>query len=551
MGPKNKINDPMIDSYIFEMLNLLEKLEELCIEHEKKTTLESESINEIFRIMHTMKSSSAMMRLNNISTLAHSLEELFFFIRENELEFIDFNKLFDLIISGIDFIKGEIIKLQKSIKVDGGNDTLLFRSTSLLKEMKASNCVKKNNENIEVKEDTAYYISPYINPHGEGQEKYIAKIFFKSDCGMENVRAFAIVYNLKSIASEIYHIPGKLINNDHSIEDVKKNGILIGFSTDIGKQKVLEKLNKIIGLRKLKLENVKEYPSEIIALKVENKVTSETQYNKDNTKNKEVERITKIDHEPSIICVNVKKLNEITDLVDEIQIYEGIVTKNPNLEGEELVDFNKAAKQLVKVTKELQDDLISIRRVPISSTFHNMNRIVRDMSKILNKEVELHIIGAETEVDKNIVDHIIDPLMQLVRNAVDHGIEFKDERLALGKQQVGKIILEAKKGNEDLFIIVSDDGKGLDRKKIYEKAKIKGLFTKLESELSDSELFSCILMPGFTMNENVTEYSGRGVGLDIVKQKVDSLGGAISIESIKGKGFKVTMKFHNIKIERV
>ena len=173
MGPKNKINDPMIDSYIFEMLNLLEKLEELCIEHEKKTTLESESINEIFRIMHTMKSSSAMMRLNNISTLAHSLEELFFFIRENEPEFIDFNKLFDLIISGIDFIKGEIIKLQKSIKVDGVNDTLLFRSTSLLKEMKASNCVKKNNENIEVKEDTAYYISPYINPHGEGQEKYI------------------------------------------------------------------------------------------------------------------------------------------------------------------------------------------------------------------------------------------------------------------------------------------------------------------------------------------------------------------------------------------
>lgn len=544
MGPKNKINDPMIDSYIFEMLNLLEKLEELCIEHEKKTTLAPESINEIFRIMHTMKSSSAMMRLNNISTLAHSLEDLFFFIRENEPEFTDFDKLFDLMISGIDFIKGEIIKLQKSIKVDGVNETLLSRSTSLLKEMQAGNCGKKDNKNIQVKEDTAYYISPYINPHGKGQEKYIAKIFFENGCGMENVRAFAIVYNLKSIASEIYHIPVKLINNDNSIEEIKNNGILIGFSTDIGKQKVLEHLNKIIGLRKLKLEKVKEYPSEIIGLRGENKVISETQYN---TKSKEVEGITKVDHERSIICVNVKKLNEISDLVEEIQVYEGIVTKNPNLEGEELVDFNKAAKQLVKVTKELQYDLISIRKVPISSIFNNMNRIVRDMSKILNKDVELHIIGAETEVDKNIVDNIIDPLMQLVRNAIDHGIEFKDERLAVGKQQGAKMILEAKKSSEDLSIIVSDDGKGLDRKKIYEKAKIKGLVTKLESELSDSELFSYILMPGFTMNENVTEYSGRGVGLDIVKQKVDSLGGDISIESIKGQGFKLTMKFHNVK----
>lgn len=244
----------------------------------------------------------------------------------------------------------------------------------------------------------------------------------------------------------------------------------------------------------------------------------------------------------SIISVNISKLDMLLDLVGEIVISEAMVVKNPDLEGLQLDNFNKASLQLRKLTNELQDIVMSIRMVEVSMTFRKMNRIVRDMSKKLNKLVELKIIGEETEVDKNIIDHISDPLMHLVRNSLDHGLEGKEERIDSGKPEVGKITLEAKNVGGDVFIIVSDDGRGLDRKKIYDKARDKGLTTKVEEELTDSEIFSFILLPGFSTNERVTEYSGRGVGMDVVKKNIDSIGGTIFIESIPGKGSKTSVK---------
>jgi len=256
----------------------------------------------------------------------------------------------------------------------------------------------------------------------------------------------------------------------------------------------------------------------------------------------EVIHTAKNGKQQSIISVNISKLDMLLDLVGEIVISEAMVTKNPDLVGLQLDNFKKSSRQLRKLTNELQDIVMSIRMVPVSMTFHKMNRIVRDMSKKLNKEVELEIIGEDTEVDKNIIDHISDPLMHLVRNSLDHGIEGKEERKISGKHEIGKITLEAKNAGSDVFIIVSDDGKGLDKRKIYEKAKLQGLVTKTQEELTDKEIFSNILLPGFSTNENVTEYSGRGVGMDVVQRNIDSIGGTISIESIKGKGSRISIK---------
>ena len=528
--------EPMLEVYLFEATQLMEQLEEISIECEKNKKIDTEAINEIFRIMHTIKSSSAMMMFNNISILAHSLEDLFYFIRENKAVKINFENLFDLVLSGIDFIKGEVLKIENDCQADGSSETLVAKSLSLLEEMKQVNGVIKQKEEIKCE------ISLYENLNNEIEQKYFARIFYEDGCQMENIRAFTVIHNLKDIVSEIYHIPEDIIESDYSVEAIRKNGFLVGFSTCVKKQEIEKQLNEIIFLRDLEFIEVKEYPPELKILKGDGLIPIEVPINLVEPNKEEVIHTAKNGKQQSIISVNISKLDMLLDLVGEIVISEAMVTKNPDLVGLQLDNFKKSSRQLRKLTNELQDIVMSIRMVPVSMTFHKMNRIVRDMSKKLNKEVELEIIGEDTEVDKNIIDHISDPLMHLVRNSLDHGIEGKEERKISGKHEIGKITLEAKNAGSDVFIIVSDDGKGLDKRKIYEKAKLQGLVTKTQEELTDKEIFSNILLPGFSTNENVTEYSGRGVGMDVVQRNIDSIGGTISIESIKGKGSRISIK---------
>jgi len=536
------IREPMLEIYIFEATQLMEQLEEISIECEKNKEIGTEAINEIFRVMHTIKSSSAMMMFNNIAVLAHSLEDLFYYIRENDAVNIDFEKLFDLVLFGIDFIKGEVSKIENNNNADGSSESLVKKSTSLLKDMKETNGVIIKNDLSEKREDTKYYISSYGNSSNENKQKYVARIFYEDGCEMENVRAYTVIHNLKDIVSEMYHIPEDIIESNDSVELIRKNGFLIGFSTTAIKEKVEEELNGIVFLRELELQQVDEFPQELKALKAKTKIVLEDPEEPMESNKEEVPHINKSGKQQSIISVNISKLDMLLDLVGEIVISEAMVTKNPDLEGLQLDDFNKAARQLRKLTNELQDIVMSIRMVPVSMTFHKMNRIVRDMSKKQNKDVELEIIGEETEVDKNIIDHISDPLMHLVRNSLDHGLEEEGERLASDKPKVGKITLEAKNAGGDVFIIVRDDGRGLDRKKIYDKAKLQGLVNKPLEELTDKEIFAYILLPGFSTNDSVTEYSGRGVGMDVVKKNIDSIGGTISIESEIGQGSTISIK---------
>lgn len=536
--------ESMLEMYLFEATQLLEELEKISIECEKYKKIDTDAINQIFRIMHTIKSSSAMMMFNNVSSLAHSLEDLFYFIRENKNVTIDFESLFDLVLLGIDFIKEEVAKIENGEDSNGSSDLLVQKSSNLLEIMKQAYHEGKSAVPNIVKE----------NKPENKQIKYSARIFYQDGCEMENIRAYTVVYNLQNIASEIHHIPENLAEDFNSVDVIRENGFLVCFSTAEEKETVENLLNETVFLRTLELQTIEDYPKEIKALfgkkeiilnDDEKTVTlskEEQPSSKCNENQKEEDCTTKSNKQQSIISVNISKLDMLLDLVGEIVISEAMVTKNSDLEGLQLDNFNKASRQLRKLTNELQDIVMSIRMVPVSSTFHKMNRIVRDMSKKLNKEVDLEIIGEDTEVDKNIIDHISDPLMHLVRNAIDHGIEEKEERIACGKQEKGKLTLEAKNAGGDVFIIIKDNGRGLDRKKIYEKAKLQGLTTKNENELSDKDIFSFILVPGFSTNENVTEYSGRGVGMDVVKKNIDSIGGTIFIESIKGKGATISIK---------
>jgi len=186
--------------------------------------------------------------------------------------------------------------------------------------------------------------------------------------------------------------------------------------------------------------------------------------------------------------------------------------------------------------------VMAVRMVPLSSTFLKMHRIVRDMCKKLNKDVELIVIGEETEVDKTIIERISDPLMHIIRNSIDHGIEDKCDRIAKGKDETGRVTLEAKNSGSDVLIIIKDDGKGLDKEKILKKARENDLIRKNESDMSDKEIFNLILLPGFSTKESVTEFSGRGVGMDVVVKNLESIEGSVNVDSVINKGTTITLK---------
>jgi two-component system chemotaxis sensor kinase CheA len=244
----------------------------------------------------------------------------------------------------------------------------------------------------------------------------------------------------------------------------------------------------------------------------------------------------------NLISVSLTKLDALMELVGEIVITESMVTSNPDLQGLELENFMKSARQLRKLTGELQDISMSLRMVSVSGTFQKMFRIVRDMNKKLDKDVDLILVGEETEVDKTIIDSIADPLMHLVRNSMDHGIEDKAERLAANKPEKGKVILSAQNSAGEILITVQDDGKGLDRDIILNKAAERGLLTKSPAEYTEREAFLMLLMPGFSTKEQVTEFSGRGVGMDVVKKNIEKVGGTVAIESKKGLGMATIFK---------
>jgi two-component system chemotaxis sensor kinase CheA len=242
----------------------------------------------------------------------------------------------------------------------------------------------------------------------------------------------------------------------------------------------------------------------------------------------------------SDIRVDLDKLNELNDLIGELVIAETMVVRNPDLKGYRFENFEKAAHQLHLIISSLQDLALSLRMVPIGGLFRRMIRVAYDTAKRSGKEVELLLKGEETEVDKTVIEAISDPLVHLVRNAVDHGIEPPMERERIGKPRKGLIELEARHEGGEVLIIVKDDGKGLDKESILKKAIERGLIQP-GAVLPDEEIFQLIFLPGFSTATEVTEISGRGVGMDVVKSRVEELRGWVEVKSVQGRGTTVIL----------
>lgn len=236
------------------------------------------------------------------------------------------------------------------------------------------------------------------------------------------------------------------------------------------------------------------------------------------------------------IRVDLLKLDHLINLVGELVIAESMVRRNPDLEGYEFDNFERAAAQMNKIVRDLQDIALSVRMLPVSGVFRKMIRLVHDLSNKAGKKVDLELLGEDTEIDKTVSELIADPLVHLVRNSLDHGIETPEDRVAAGKDPVGKLTLEAKYEGGEVWICISDDGRGLDRERILAKAFERDLIKGDPAAMSDQEVFELIFKPGFSTAAEVTDISGRGVGMDVVRRNIEKINGHVEVHSKPGKG---------------
>lgn len=568
--------DDMLDMYLFENGQLLENLQEIVLEQKDEDYFDEDSINEIFRTMHTIKGSSAIMMFDDITAIAHKLEDVFFFLRESHPQNVPHVRLVEHVLEVADFITGELDKIQNGDEADGDSSKKIKELDAFLAEIKGEEASTIKEEKKKEPVAQQFYIAPMAS---SGSHYYKINVEYYEEIELANVHAYKMVYALKEIAEDMSYTPEDIISNEDSAEEIIKDGFRILLQT----QSTEEDIRKIIKIGyDVKKVDINECSQEEfhrgfeaaenqIRIDLDSSVEEiqakaqmkemggeENQpkkpapgdfviQSKEPGKSKKLAKDKKGKAEKTAyISVDIAKMDMLMDLIGELVISESVVLQNQDLKvpGLKLDNFNKAAAQMAKISTDLQNVIMSMRMVPLTNTFQKMNRIVFDVSRKLGKDIEFVMIGDTTEVDKNIIENISDPLMHLVRNSVDHGIETQEERLAAGKTQRARVTLSAKTESGKVWISVQDNGKGLDREKIMAKAKKNGLLdlSRAESSYTDKEVYQFITLPGFSTNEQVTEYSGRGVGMDVVVSNLQSIGGTLEIESTPGEGSAMNLK---------
>ncbi|CEG25872.1 chemotaxis protein CheA [Bacillus sp. B-jedd] len=526
------VDEAILEAYILEFSQLTEQLELIILSCERAGDYSAETVNDIFRIMHTIKGSSSMMAYNTIACLAHVLEDLFSFLRQETLRMEDYSKISDLMLSGIDFMKVELEKIRNGDSADGNAEELVQEAEKYLDILKMKR--RKKQDHLLPDDMVDGGMAGNSLTVAEGLNRYEAVIMLEDCSGMENVRAYQIIQRFKEDIHGITYEPAGLESDFSTAALIKEQGFRLFIQTEKSFEEVGNLFNFVTYVQSFELKEIE--------IQAAQKLADQSAGLSGAHGNKQEKESRKNGHSSSFISVNVTKLDELMDMVGELVIAEAMVTQHPEIVGLELEQFTKAARHLRKITSEIQDKVMSIRMLPLSGTFKKMNRIVRDMGKKLNKSVELRLIGEETEVDKNIIEHISDPIMHIVRNAIDHGIESREERAESGKPETGMLTLEARNAGNEVWIIIRDDGQGLHKEKLLQKARERSLLNKKESGLTDSEIYNLILLPGFSTKEAVTEYSGRGVGLDVVAKNIHAVGGTVAIESEAGKGTGIIIK---------
>lgn len=655
--------EAMADAYVFETTSLLEQLDQILMKTENESNFGEEEINEIFRTMHTIKGSSAMMGLENMSKLAHAIEDMFYIIREDNPVISSMNELYDLVFNASDLLKAEIELIQEDEYTPTDFTDQINKIEEFASVLKGGETSAPASSAAPAPTEAARE-APAAVTHASATDFTAVKVYFEEDCKMENLRAMLVINRISDQCSKLEYFPSDIESNSSTAKTIVDDGFEVSFcpmhgvtidsildiirSTpnvkscevmqrgsgaaaapasggNVTTVKVhfdddckMENLRAVLVVNNIRdvCDSVTYEPADIESNAETAKIIAEDGFTvhfkadkpemvlraiEDTPSVKDYEVIEEAVHEEtpapqdtapktaeaapktaasapkpaapktaaptesktapkpaaaaaaptankggakqSLISVNLNKLDTLQDLVGEIVIAEAMVTANPDLKGIRLDNFQKSARQLRKLNKDLQDMVMSIRMVPVSGAFSKMTRIVRDMKVKLGKDVDLIFEGEETEVDKSVIDQLNDPLMHMVRNSMDHGIEENvEDRIAAGKSPKGKITLSAYNASGEVIIVIADDGQGINPHAVLAKAERNGILTKPANEYSEREILNMIMLPGFSTNEQVTEYSGRGVGMDVVCKNIEKIGGTVSVESKFGEGSKFIIK---------
>jgi len=518
-----------LDVFIEEARENLQGVNNVLLELEEKGFSE-ESMKVAYRVVHTIKGTAAVIGIEPISELAHVMEDLFGILVEKKKT--PEKKLLNLLFRGADTIEKMIGQLEKDgttdIKVEG-----LIAEMKEFEDLSAKNAVAEKENGSEC-QGTSLILDTeqkkQVNDAiGAGKQVYEVAVTYEKKLKFKEGRAFQLVRRLAQM--------GTIITSRPTAAEVKEedDGITILLATQENTEEIGKAAKDVIGMEEVDIELLMGFKEDDTG-PAESQETCDASRTKEGTSSAEKSITT-----GNTIRVKSKLLDQLLDLVGEIMInnirINQIATDLKHRELKQTLQNNS------RLMTEMQDIVLRTRMVPVDFIFKRFPRMVRDLSEESKKDVEFTMKGNDIEIDRSLLDEIGDSLVHLLRNAVDHGIEPAEQRKANGKPAKGTLILSAFREQSSIVITVEDDGRGMDPAKIAKKAVQKGLVTQEEVErLDEKKILSFVFLPGFSTAEKVSDISGRGVGLDVVKTKIEGLGGFVKMDTKVGKGTKFTLK---------
>ncbi|NWN96436.1 MAG: chemotaxis protein CheA [Bacillus sp. (in: Bacteria)] len=500
-----------------------------------------ELINEVFRSAHTLKGMSATMGFEDMANLTHQMENVLDGVRNGKYKFS--SELLDIIFMAIDHLESMV----NSIAAGGEGKEDVSDAINKLKMIESGKIVNQSDTTQTAEIDQANISKTNLNydqfeitvleqANEQGYKVYEVSIFIRPDCLLKAARVYMVFDVLEKIGDIIKSVP----NVEQLEEEQFDNEFVVTIVTHDSMEDIEKKVMKVS-----EIEKVTVVPLKISDLKkVNNEDSSDEQknvsQNVEGQKKKEASSAKKttdkkITLSNKTIRVNIERLDALMNLFEELVIDRGRLDQiAKELNHQEL---SETVEKMSRVTNDLQSVVLTMRMVPVEAVFNRFPKMVRSLSRELGKKIHLQIIGQETELDRTVIDEIGDPLVHLLRNSVDHGIEMPEERLRKGKPEEGTIQLKAYHSGNHVFIEITDDGAGINREKVARKAVEKGIITEEQmNQLTDKEIFNLILTSGFSTADKISDISGRGVGLDVVKNTIESLGGTISVHSEENVG---------------
>jgi two-component system chemotaxis sensor kinase CheA len=549
-----------LEIFIEETKEHLQNLNQHLLILEKEPENE-DTINEIFRAAHSLKGMAGTMGYKRMQRLTHDMENVFSEIRNGKMKAS--SALVDILFKGLDALESYLSNIQADANEgEEDNEEIIQALNDILKQGLGEASVTKSDEPSKAdksavnagtsSDEKKKFLSIKIEDH---EKKAIVKagmlglnvvgltIYIQEYCVLKGARAFMVNRSLEEF--------GEIIKLNPSAQDLEDEKYDYDYSAFVITKETPEKLAKVAA----NVSEVKEVVADYIVLSAD-EVSSYTDILKQDEQNAAQPKQTvkdtnslKAGNAPAAkqpakpvanrsVRVDIDKLDVLMNLVSELIIAKnGLISISSTNEIMQDSSFHEQIEYLERVTTNLHESVMKTRMVPIESVVNRFPRMIRDLSKNLGKEMELFMTGEETELDRTVIDEIGDPLMHLLRNAADHGLESNAEREKLGKNPVGSIYLDAYQDGNNVVIEVRDDGGGINTEKIKKKAIERGTITEEQAQgMTEKDFIDILFQPSFSTADKVTDVSGRGVGLDVVKTKIEALGGEIEAKTRLGEG---------------